>query len=75
MPNSRTFCNEEGNEYALVLPSAEVRDSLGTLAVQVLVARENLADMDYCEMVSKLYEIVCELHDAYDKERVRSMPH
>ena len=74
MGNSRTFCNEEGNEHALVLPSAEVRDSLGTLAVQVLAARENLADMDYCEMLSKLYGIVCELHSAYDEERARSMP-
>lgn len=72
--SSRAFCNEEGNEHALVFPSVEVRDSLGALAVQVLAARENLADMDYCEMVSKLYDIVCELHRAYEQERTRSMP-
>lgn len=74
MTNSRAFCNEDGNEHALVAPSVEVRDSLGVLAIQILAARENIAEMDYCEMLSKLYNIVCDLHDAYDKERVRSMP-
>ena len=74
MPNGRNLCDEEGNEHMLVLPSAEVRDSLGTLAVHVLAARENIAQMEYEEMLSKLYEIVCGLHDAFDKERPRSMP-
>ena len=74
MPNGRNLCNEEGNEHMLVLPSAEVRDSLGTLAVQVLAAREDIAQMDYEVMLSKLYQIVCDLHDAFDKERTRSMP-
>lgn len=72
--NSREFCNEKGNEHALVSPAAEVRDNLGTLAVQVLAAREDISKMDSCEMVKKLYEIVCDLHEAYDKERERSMP-
>ncbi len=74
MPNSRSFCDEEGNEHALVPPVVEVRDSLGVLAVHVLAAKENLANMDYCEMLSKLYDIVCDLHKAYDEEHVRSMP-
>lgn len=74
MPNTRAFCDSESDGSALVLPSVEVRDSLGALAVQVLATRENLANMDYCEMVSKLYAIVCDLHSAYDQERVRSMP-
>lgn len=74
MPNTHEFCAQEGNEYALLLPSVVVRDSLGSLAVQVLAAREDIAQMDYCEMVSKLYEIVTDLQNAYDKERPRSMP-
>lgn len=74
MPNTRDFCNQEGNEHALIPPSTVVRDSLGSLAVQVLAARRDIAQMDYCEMVSELYQIVCKLQEAYDKERVRSMP-
>lgn len=74
MPNYRALCNEEGNEHLLVLPSAEVRDSLGALAVQILSARENIAEMDYCQMLSKLYTIVCDLHKAYEQEWPRSMP-
>lgn len=71
MPNTRAFCDLEGNEHALVPAIVEVRDSIGNLAVQVLSARENLAEMDYSTMIQKLYEIVCDLQDAYDDERTR----
>lgn len=71
--SSREFCNQKGNECALVLPSVGVRDSLGTLAVQTLAAKENLANMDYCEILSRLYDIVEDLHRAYEEESVRSM--
>lgn len=44
--NSRNFLNESGErDHALVPQIVEVRDSLGTLAVHVLAARENLSDM------------------------------
>lgn len=68
---SRNFLNESSdNDHALVPQIVEVRDSLGTLAVQVLAARENLADMPYDKMLMKLYEIVDDLHTAYDRNRL-----
>ena len=69
MPNTRSFCDQENHEHALVPPIVEVRDNLGALAVHVLSAKEDLAKMDYEEMIHKLYDITCELHEAYDKER------
>ncbi len=71
MPNTRLFCDQEDHEHALVPPIVEVRDNLGTLAVHVLSARENLSTMDYETMIQKLYDITCELHAAYGKERTR----
>ena len=62
MPNTRSFCDLEDNEHALV-------PHLGTLAVQVLAAKEDLSTMDYREMLHKLYDITCDLHKAYDSER------
>ena len=69
MPNSRAFCDQEGNEHALVPPIVEVRDNLGTLAVQVLAAREDLSKLSYREMLDKLYQIVEDLHAEYDQGR------
>ena len=69
MPNTRRFCDEAHNEHALVPPIVEVRDNLGALAVQVLSARHDLAEMAYADMLREFYDIVCELHTAYDKER------
>ena len=71
MPNTRAFCDQEDNEHALVPPIVDVRDNLGALAVCVLSAKEDLAEMDYCTMIRKLYDITCELHKAYDEERER----
>lgn len=68
---SRSFLNESAdNDHAMVPQIVEVRDSLGTLAVQVLAARENLRDMPYDVMLKKLYEIVDDLHTAYDRNRL-----
>lgn len=69
MPNSRAFCDQEGNEHALVPPIVEVRDNLGTLAVQVLAAREDLSKLSYREMLDKLYQIVEDLHAEYNQSR------
>ena len=65
--NSRELLNQSAeNDHMLVPQIVELRDSLGSLAVQVLAARENLAEMPYPEMLSKLYSIIDELHAAYD---------
>ena len=69
MPNTRAFCNQDDNAGALVPQLVEVRDSLGFLAVQVLAARENLATMDYTEMLNKLYQIVDDLHTEYARQK------
>ncbi len=71
MANTRRFCDEEGNEHAFVPAIVDVRDNLGTLAVQVLASRHDLSKMDYCDMIRELYDITEELHDAYDQERER----
>lgn len=68
---SRNLCNEsDENDHILVPQIVEVRDNLGVLAVQVLAARENLAEMPYDTMLQKLYEIVDDLHTAYDRNRL-----
>ncbi len=71
MANTRAFCDRENHEHALVPPIVDVRDNLGVLAVHVLSTKEDLAKMDYETMVRKLYDITCELHTAYGRERAR----
>ena len=66
MQNTRSFCDQPDNEHALVPPIIEVRDHLGTLAIHVLAAREDLSTMEYSEMLDKLYDIVCKLQYAYE---------
>lgn len=73
MPNTRSFCDQENNEHALVPPIVDVRDNLGVLAVHVLSAKEDLSQMDYETIIHKLYDVTCELHTAYDKERANIM--
>ena len=63
--NTREFVNRDKSGSSLVSPDAETRDSLGMLAVQVLAARYDLKTMDCTVMVSKLHEIIEELHQAY----------
>lgn len=66
MKNTRSFCDQSDNDHALVPPVVEVRDHLGTLAVHVLAAREDLSTMKYSDMLYKLYDITCKLHEAYE---------
>ncbi|MEY8265133.1 hypothetical protein AALA79_01950 [Lachnospiraceae bacterium 64-25] len=68
MSNTRSFCDHPEHEHALVPPIFDVRDNLGALAIHVLAARENLATMDYSNMLYKLYDITCDLHKAYEHE-------
>lgn len=71
MSNTRSFCDQEDHEHALVPPIVEVRDNLGALAVQVLAAKKDLAKMYYHQMIHELYSITCELHAAYEKELIQ----
>ena len=73
MSNTRSFCDQPGHEHPLVPQIVEVRDNLGTLAVQVLAAREDLSKMDYSEMLDKLYQIVDDLHTEYDRRKPTSI--
>lgn len=63
--NTREFVNRDKSGGSLVSPDAETRDSLEMLAVQVLAAQYDLKTMDCTVMVSKLHEIIEELHQAY----------
>lgn len=57
------------NENALPIQHLVVRDSLGTLAVQILSARNDLSkdltSADFSDLVVELYDIISELHSAY----------
>lgn len=55
------------NHASLDEPIFVLRDSLGSLAVQVLSTRKDLSAMSYDEMLSELLEIIEELHAAYDR--------
>ena len=63
--NTRAFCDQPDNDHALVPQIIELRDNLGPLAVQVLAAREDLSKLSYGEMLTKLYEIIDDLHAEY----------
>lgn len=63
--NLRDFSNQEEHEHVLVPPAMDVRDNLGNLAVQVLAAKHDIANMSSSEIVEKLLDIVCDLHSAY----------
>lgn len=67
MANSREFLNSSADHsHALVPVDVELRDNLGVLAVHVLAARENLAQLSSEDMLRKLRDIIHELHEAYD---------
>lgn len=68
---TRADCDMEGQEHVLVDPIVEVRDNLGSLAVQILAANMDLSgkDLNYREVIHRLYDITCDLHTAYDQER------
>ncbi len=67
MPNTRAFCDQVGNDHALVLPKVELRDNLGSLAVQILAAREDLSTLPYDKMLQELFVIIQELHKEYQR--------
>lgn len=65
MPN---FAFYDENSQSLQAVNVVTRDSLGTLAVQILASRVDLSKVtDYDELVRQLYDIVDELHESYHR--------
>lgn len=55
------------DDFLLKDPDTILKNSLGTLAVQVLAARKDFADMEYDAMLKELRKIIDELHVAYQR--------
>ena len=55
------------NHASLDEPIFVLRDSLGSLAIQVLASRNDLSTMPYDDMIRELLEIISGLHEAYDR--------
>lgn len=55
------------NHASLDEPIFVLRDSLGSLAIQVLASRNDLSTMPYDDMIRELLEIISDLHEAYDR--------
>ena len=55
------------NHTSLDEPPFVLRDSLGLLAVQVLSSKKDLSRMNYHDMLRELFNIISELHNAYDQ--------
>lgn len=67
MSNDLTTDFFENNNQALRQQNIVVRDSLGSLAIHILESREDLSKMSYDDMLRKLYKIVDELHETYQR--------
>lgn len=59
----------EEHEESLRMPIIELRNSLGNLAIQILTTKDDISKMGYDEMLRKLYDIICDLQTAYDRNR------
>lgn len=57
----------ENEEHALRHPNIVLRDSLGTLAIHILSAKEDISKLEYNVLLDKLHTIICELHDTYQR--------
>lgn len=53
------------NDHALRPVNIVLRDSLGSLAVQILAARSDFGTMSDSQKIRKLHKIISDLHDAY----------
>lgn len=58
---------DANNEMSLPDPLFTVRDNLGALALQILVARDQLNVNDYRETLRNYHEILKDLHKIYDE--------
>jgi hypothetical protein len=57
----------ENDEQALRHQNIVLRDSLGNLAIQLLFAKEDVSNMEYDEILRKLYTIIDDLHTTYQQ--------
>lgn len=55
----------ENESQALRHTDIVLRDSLGTLAVQILASREDISNMEYDDLLVKLHTIIVDLHKMY----------
>lgn len=55
------------NHASLDEPAFVLRDSLGSLALQILSSKKDLSQMSYDDMLRELLDIITELHNAYDR--------
>ena len=55
------------NHVSLDEPMFVLRDSLGSLAIQILSSKKDLSQMSYDDMLRELLDIITELHNAYDR--------
>lgn len=66
--NAREELNRSAENSHLLVPClVELRDSLGTLAVQMLAARKDLATISPSEALTELYAIISDLHVEYER--------
>ena len=58
---------DDNDEHALRHPKIDLRNNIGVLAIEILIAKENLAVLSYDEIMRKTLDIIEELHEIYDK--------
>lgn len=61
------FWSDPEQAHALKDSKIVLRDSLGTLAVQLLSSRNNLSQMTNSDMLRELHKIIVELQNTYDE--------
>lgn len=58
---------DDDNEQALRHPKIDLRDNIGVLAIEILKAKENIADLSNYEIMNKTLDIIQDLHKIYDE--------
>ena len=58
---------DDDNEQALRRPKIDLRDNIGVLAIEILKAKENIADLSNYEIMNKTLDIIQDLHKIYDE--------
>ena len=57
---------DDDNDQALRYPKIDLRNNIGILAIEILKAKENIADLSNCEIMDKTLDIIKDLHKIYD---------
>ncbi len=55
----------DNEDHALRNLNITLRDSLGALAIQILITKQDISKMEYEDLLRELYKIISELHDTY----------